>query len=441
MMSLLSHLKLLTSFYTVAMATSFGFVRTSMSPVFRRSCQEKRTYVAFRSSGVSCASPYSTLVRQVAFIPTRTNRAMSTPLQMTESASNYYQSAVSLAQLSTNSNHSYPDWWPSGAEERRYITLMDHIAHFVVPDDVTTLKPNGGAPTCEEVIQLVLDVVNQKNSTIPSNESIIKRQLRLDEWMEGEQVSNSTSILDPGYRHDPSTLPEPTHNKANLSPMELLALGSVWYLPASAAPPNVDRFDASNGIKPRRLTVGDSNITLCGGDYLRVHFDPRRYCEANKWNWGCKSGQVDGRPGVIVARDDEVGYMIVDKPSNVPVHARVDNLLENVASSVGRVIWEERSHSLVSDASNVGASTQETQLRLKKRNKRKQKIEQLVYVATPQRLDQNTTGLLVVATKKSFAAYFAKLLRTKVSDIRIFQWKPHGAFAYSLFFEKRLLVN
>jgi 23S rRNA-/tRNA-specific pseudouridylate synthase len=45
-------------------------------------------------------------------------------------------------------------------------------------------------------------------------------------------------------------------------------------------------------------------------------------------------------------------------------------------------------------------------------------LEQFVYVATPQRLDQNTTGLLVVATKKSFAAYFAKLLRTKVSSTR-----------------------
>jgi hypothetical protein len=41
----------------------------------------------------------------------------------------------------------------------------------------------------------------------------------------------------------------------------------------------------------------------------------------------------------------------------------------------------------------------------------------LVYVATPQRLDQNTSGLFVVATKKSFAAYFANLLRKKTGKL------------------------
>ena len=47
--------------------------------------------------------------------------------------------------------------------------------------------------------------------------------------------------------------------------------------------------------------------------------------------------------------------------------------------------------------------------------RRKEKVVPLVYVTTPQRLDQNTSGLFVVATKKSFAAYFAKLLRNKTN--------------------------
>lgn len=47
------------------------------------------------------------------------------------------------------------------------------------------------------------------------------------------------------------------------------------------------------------------------------------------------------------------------------------------------------------------------------RTNRKTKKDPLVYVATPQRLDQNTSGLFVAATTKSFAAYFAKLLRKK----------------------------
>ena len=48
------------------------------------------------------------------------------------------------------------------------------------------------------------------------------------------------------------------------------------------------------------------------------------------------------KPGVVVKRDDVAGYIIIDKPPNVPVHARVDNRLENVASCVGRMLWMER---------------------------------------------------------------------------------------------------
>ncbi len=50
--------------------------------------------------------------------------------------------------------------------------------------------------------------------------------------------------------------------------------------------------------------------------------------------------------------------------------------------------------------------------------KKQNTLESLVYVATPQRLDQNTSGLVVVATTKSFASYFAKLLRNK-TDIEL----------------------
>jgi len=38
------------------------------------------------------------------------------------------------------------------------------------------------------------------------------------------------------------------------------------------------------------------------------------------------------------------------------------------------------------------------------------------YVSTPQRLDQNTSGLLVVSTSKRFSAYFSKLLFEKTRD-------------------------
>jgi hypothetical protein len=339
-----------------------------------------------------------------------------TRLQMIKSSSSYYQSATSLAQFSSDSIQSYPTWWPGDESEQQYIAFMDHIAHVIVPE-VSSLKSGGEALTCQEMVELVVDAANQSNGADSIKKCKIRGDVRIDEWLEGELVSNSTHVLDPAYRHDPSTLPEPTDGNPNLNAMELLALGSVWYLPATDTPTNIDRFDPSNGIKPRRMTVGDRNATLSKGDYLRVHFDPRRFCEANKWNWGCTVGEVVDKPGVIVARDDDAGYIIIDKPSNVPVHARVDNLLENVASSVGRVLSRERKEKLNSEISD-SESTEQTQSRHEKRNRRKQKLDQLVSVATPQRLDQNTTGLLVVATKKSFAAYFAKLLRTKVSSTR-----------------------
>ena len=318
---------------------------------------------------------------------------------------NYYQHVSSLTNFSTKSNRTHPEWWPSGTSELKHIALMDHIAHVIVPDASTISEE----PTiiCEEVIQWVLKAANQ---TVMANDS---RQVRIDEWNEGNQVSNSSHILDPAYRHDPSTLPLPTRDKSNLNPVELLALGSIWYLSVTAAPPNIDRFDPSNGIKPRRLSVGDWNMTVQHGDYLRIHFDPRRFRETNKFNWGCRVGSTeDAKPGVIVARNDEMGYIVIDKPSNIPVHARVDNVLENVASSVGKMLWIEKKGEYPSKT--INALTHQKDIG---RNKQKQKMEQLIYVATPQRLDQNTTGLMVVATKKSFAAYFAKLLRTKVNQV------------------------
>eukprot|EP00956_Cyclotella_meneghiniana_P008319 scaffold11112_cov69-Cyclotella_meneghiniana.AAC.3 len=296
---------------------------------------------------------------------------------------------------------------------------MDHIAHVIVPD-VSTISEE---PTiiCEEVIQWVLKAANQ---TVMANDG---RQVRIDEWNEGNQVSNSSHILDPAYRHDPSTLPLPTRDKSNLNPVELLALGSIWYLSVTAAPPNIDRFDPSNGIKPRRLSVGDWNMTVQQGDYLRIHFDPRRFRETNKFNWGCRVGSTeDAKPGVIVARNDEMGYIVIDKPSNIPVHARVDNVLENVASSVGKMLWIEKKGAYASKT--INALTHQNDIG---RNKQKQKMEQLVYVATPQRLDQNTTGLMAVATKKSFAAYFAKLLRTKTSG-QLTNWRNGETTTHSL---------
>ena len=363
-----------------------------------------------RSSGV--------FVNRAAFTTTRTSARLDTmPIRMQMEktlVNNYYQTAISLANFSSGSSQSFPDWWPKDATMQKNVALMDHIAHVVVPK-VETLEPGVNLTLqCKDVIQWVLNETYQNIEVESYNDYHgYYSPTRTEEWEAGEHVSNSSHVLDPAYRHDPSTLPKPSKLNSNLNPMELLALGSVWHLPVSAAPPGIDRFDSSNGIKPHRLAVGDGNLTLHEGDYLRIHFDPRRFLETNNWNWGCNVGTVEnGKPGVIVARDDDVGYVIIDKPSNVPVHARVDNLLENVASAVGRSLWLQRKNILTFDANALKSMPQSHQR--SKKNKQKQKIDPIIYVATPQRLDQNTTGLLVVATKKSFASYFAKLLRTKV---------------------------
>lgn len=305
------------------------------------------------------------------------------------------------------------------------------------------------------------------------------RRCRIEEeWKEGEDdTATDARTLEPAFRHDPTLLPQQKissvpDNSINLIASELLALGSIWYLPldrhqsssSSVSSPTsgnyvgYDRFDPSNGSKPTRLNVGDLNRTIQPGDYFRVHFDPRRFVDANLYDWGRKTAAAldmdgknleaemmtaaidgsdgTGRPGVIVKRDDAAGYIIIDKPANIPVHARVDNLLENVASCVGRMLWKERQNSLILfdedddkeeentaatvcvDITAAGDNSTSVELGHSKRRARQQqkpKIEPLIYVATPQRLDQNTSGLLVVATKKSFASYFAKLLRVKTS--------------------------
>ena len=157
---------------------------------------------------------------------------------------------------------------------------------------------------------------------------------------------------------------------SQLSPRHLLELGAVWFLEESAP------RDLSQTQKPQRLSLDNATRTLQETDYLRIHHSPRRFPEVYNYNWTGWHSEPDG---LVVARGD--GFWIIDKPANIPVHPTVDNSLENVA--------EQIRNTLQSDA----------------------------YVTTPQRLDQNTSGLFVVARSKVFAAYFAKLLRTKTDDL------------------------
>jgi len=205
-----------------------------------------------------------------------------------------------------------------------------------------------------------------------------------------------------------------------------------------------DFLSFSNQYQPVRLNISSANQTLDIGDYLRVHHSPRRFPELQNYDWRKKinllqdetfiesTGSTDKLKqfeGVIVAEDADMGYIVINKPAGVPVHSTVDNELENVSSEISRVLLERkdrRNNNSQKNAAHTEGFDSETQNRTqryatsftqtnyrKKQSKHKQKPDPLIYVTTPQRLDQNTSGLFVVSTKKTFAAYFAKLLSHK----------------------------
>jgi hypothetical protein len=92
--------------------------------------------------------------------------------------------------------------------------------------------------------------------------------------------------------------------------------------------------------QPIRLTVLDANRVLEEDDYLRIHHTPRRFTVTSDHDWG-RNIDADG-VGVIVARDDDLGYIVIDKPAGVPVHSTVDNTLENVSAAIGRSLLAQK---------------------------------------------------------------------------------------------------
>lgn len=184
--------------------------------------------------------------------------------------------------------------------------------------------------------------------------------------------------------------PEPV---TELTAEQLIDMGAVWFLPAGAL------LDPSRGEKPERLSAANTtSLLLLEGDYLRIHHYPRRFSACADYDWSRYVDNANGgdKPGVIVAQDDQKGWIVIDKPAMVPVHMTVDNEQENVAACLQRAIMRTATTSF--PLANTAPPPPPP------------------YVSTPQRLDQNTSGLLAVSTSKVFAAYFAKLLSTKTEE-------------------------
>jgi 23S rRNA-/tRNA-specific pseudouridylate synthase len=168
---------------------------------------------------------------------------------------------------------------------------------------------------------------------------------------------------------------------------------------------------------------------------------------------GTRTHAATAKPGVILYEDFEMGYAVLRKPSGVPVHLTVDNAVENVAVAYGNGLLQRlrrgeltqdqvQLHSPFDDDSILNASQkgndnnknntttttakntpihhQHPHPRGKNKSltskEAKAKQPPLIYVTAPHRLDQNTSGVYLVATRKPFSAYFAKLLRQKTKE-------------------------
>jgi len=182
-----------------------------------------------------------------------------------------------------------------------------------------------------------------------------------------------------------------------LTPHQLLRLGSVWYLPKKQHEHNQLMIPYSNH-KPIRLSTMNSTMMLESGDYLRIHHTPRRFPSVTRYDWrdhtvsnNLSSSSVttnnanDHKTPIVIYSSSD--FWIINKPPLIPVHATIDNSHETI----------------IQQMSEANPS--------------------IDYVVTTQRLDINTSGLLVIAKQNEFASYFARLLRQKTKTTKFY----HGS--------------
>jgi 23S rRNA pseudouridine1911/1915/1917 synthase len=126
---------------------------------------------------------------------------------------------------------------------------------------------------------------------------------------------------------------------------ELLALGAVYH----------------------NRTRALEDVEIAAGDYLRLHLSPKRYA--------IEPARLDA---AIVAETDD--YLILDKPSGLPMHPSLDNARENLIAAM------------------------------------EQRLARRLYVT--QRLDVGTSGLVLVAKTPAFQARYNRWL----AERRVEKW-------------------
>ncbi|WP_413574906.1 RluA family pseudouridine synthase [Bdellovibrio sp. HCB290] len=117
------------------------------------------------------------------------------------------------------------------------------------------------------------------------------------------------------------------------------------------------------------------NVSVSSGDYLRVHTKPRRF----------PKGNVDFTKCIVFENEH---FVVVNKPSGIPVHGSVDNIRENLQSYMEEAVGVK------------------------------------LYVT--HRLDVPTNGLIVYAKTVEFQTAFNKLLIAREIK-KIYRAKIEGA--------------
>jgi 23S rRNA-/tRNA-specific pseudouridylate synthase len=160
-------------------------------------------------------------------------------------------------------------------------------------------------------------------------------------------ISHTASHNQTNERHKHQTTPTAIAG-------ELIRLGSVWILPKThnAHPQNLPKFR-------RVFDLGMKNETFT---VIRVHSTPARF--------------PSSQDILIVDKDDDAGFVLVNKPGGCPSHATVDNAIENALAKI----------------QTTGGYN---------------------YASVPQRLDTDTSGLLLIASRPQFASYVSRLLEQK----------------------------
>ena len=108
----------------------------------------------------------------------------------------------------------------------------------------------------------------------------------------------------------------------------------------------------------------DKDAAVSQGDYIRVHASPRRYADAYSYNW----------EEALVYSDIPAGFVVVNKPRGVPVGATIDNAKETVIAQVQKTLGG-------------------------------------INLIKTHQMDVDTSGLLVLGTRRDFVSKFNKKLK------------------------------